>query len=732
MLRSGHLSLPPTIRLIVIGGEEALASDVVYWTEHHRGRIRLLNTYGPTEATIIVTAAELSALQDLSEGIPLGSSLPNTSVVVRHEGRRCEIGKIGQIVISGRNLARGYLKDPKATADQFRPAVDGPAGEREYWTGDLATPIAKGQLTFRGRADRLVKLHGYRTQLEEVEQAVCTHPSVAASAVLLRDDRRGGHQLVAYCVLDQKSGPLPFQPEPLNVGELRRHLRNRLPEYMVPSEFAFLDSFILNTSGKVDHTKLPEIGHLDRKRRRLPDYQAPKEGLETVLGAIWCEVLDLDVNELSVEDPFEYIGGNSLYGIEIRYKAQQRGVLFKAADMHLRQTVRGLAICCESSDGGLSRARHTLLDYVRYAKGVGTVLVRHTFESFDLGRRSNERRLCRIVGRFYDALPDQKDIIYMFFTRNLLHWVKASLAFVPDWSNIVLIGADLADDEVRWVKQRINRPFLHIDGPVELETIWDVLFQINRRHFGWLDVDCFIMNPSIFSELTIIGQDQAINCLWTHAACGPTKRPFNVFETYCGFVNIDVIRALDADGVLPRPSARMATLQQAKLLKNLIPGDSASRGYLNNVSGSAFAHRLLMFEFAPLILFQLVANASGYKLNRVRLFTELDTFNPYNYYSDEAIHVFPCIRQMDSIEWTGIDQRRRLACDYVLLTHQLGDLPEMYMARKKFLESKWDAVNVRAGEMKGLIREYLSARNVTEKTLTRPEFSWLAEDVAAS
>ncbi|HSR70510.1 MAG TPA: non-ribosomal peptide synthetase [Acidobacteriota bacterium] len=727
MLSSEGLSFPDSVGWIVLGGEEALAAHLRYWIEQGASHLRILNTYGPTEGTIIATSRELlHSGVSCEEGIPLGESLPATSVALYQGHEPCPPGQSGEIHISGLGVARGYLNSPGLTGGRFIPDAGSGEGERAYRSGDLAQVSDTGEMLFRGRADNQVKLRGHRIQLEEVENALRRHPAIESCAVMMKDDRSGGKHLIAYAVLAREQHSLPFENNPVSVMALKEHLRERLPETMIPRDFSFLEKFILTPAGKVDRSKLPEIGHWDLRRRKLPDFQKAKEGVETRLLEIWCDVLDLDTKEVSVEDPFEYLGGNSLYSIQVRYKAQEAGLLFKASDLHLRQTIRGLARCCRSASGVLSRARHALVDYFNYARGLGRVMLRGASRSLDLDRRRQESRYRRMLEEFYQGLENRRDVFYLFFTPDMLHWLWTTLQFVPRDCNLVLIGSGLRDDELAWVKERIERPFLHLPEEIDLDMIWDILFAVNKRNFGWLDVDCLVMNPSLFKEMASIKDDEAINCMWTHAACGPTKRPFHVLETYFLFFNIKAIEDLRRRGVLPRPSATTANLRQIEVLKRLIPAEEGRWDeFGSKLGGGAFAHRLLDFTFAPLILFQLLANASGYRLNRVRFFTEIDTFNPFNYYSDEAIHVFPSIRHFERRTWDTRDQQFRLATDYLLMNWMFDELPPSYQQRKEFLDGKLHILDFDIAQAPLMLRRYLSSRGVSERTFRLPAMGWM-------
>ena len=713
------------MRWVVIGGEAAAAADVAHWVEHYRHRVQLLNTYGPTEATIITTQLELMARGTVDGDVPLGECLPNMSIALRTaDGSASGRGETGEIHISGAGVARGYLHAPRLTADRFVPDADAMTADGRIAHGDLAVRTARGELLFKGRNDHQIKLNGHRIQLEEVEGALLSHYAIGACAVLLRDNRIGGKQLIAYCVLKTPQTSLPFEMAPLSVMELRAYLRDLLPDVMIPAEFCFLEKFILTANGKIDRTKLPEMGHFDWRRRRLPPHEYPKPGLETTLGQIWCDVLDLDAKELGANDPFEYLGGNSLYSIQVRFKAQQAGLLFKAGDMHFRQTIRGLAACCEVSNDRWKRVRHTLLDHAKSFEAVGTVLKREAERRLDVRRVMRDRRRRLTVAEFYKGLANKDDVIYIYFTTHLLHWLWMTMKFVPPQTNVVLIGAGLTSDEIAWVKRRIDRPFLHLEQGLPVDVILDTLFEVNTRNFGWLDPDTFIMNPWLFTEMRQLTPDAGIDCLWTHAACGPTKRPFHVLETYFLFFNMSVIERLRRDGLMARPSATTASLSQARAIHSLIPADDGTESGRYSYS---FAHRLLTFDFARLVLFQLLCNAKGFRLNRVRFYTELDTFNPYNYYSDEVIHVFPSIRHFAGLDPASDDQQHRLAADLLLMTSMQHELPSGYAARCEFIKDKlYQGIGLIAPEtMRAMIVEYLVERGVTDKTLGREEFRWL-------
>ncbi|MFD0408135.1 amino acid adenylation domain-containing protein [Kitasatospora sp. NPDC127116] len=282
---------PEALRLVVIGGSEARADTVARWRRRHGDAVRLLNTYGPTEATVIVTAAELTAA-DTERRPSLGRPLPGVGLHVLDErGGLLPRGAEGELYIGGSGLARGYLGQPDLTATAFVP--DPFLGGVMYRTGDRARWRADGRLEFLGRGDAQLKLRGYRIEPAEIESALTAHPAVAQAAVLVRDGRR----LLAYAV------PCPgAEPGP---AELREHLALRLPAYMVPDTVLTLARLPLTPNGKPDLAALPDPGPAAGA-----GYVAPRTDAEQLVTDLWQEVLG--VPRVGVFDDFLALGGDSL------------------------------------------------------------------------------------------------------------------------------------------------------------------------------------------------------------------------------------------------------------------------------------------------------------------------------------------------------------------------------------------------------------------------------------
>ncbi|MDC0747078.1 non-ribosomal peptide synthetase [Polyangium mundeleinium] len=286
----------PALRLLNLGGETCGPSLARAWASPGR---RLVNSYGPTEATIWSTAAWI---QDPHEPSLIGRPIANTQVyILDRRGRLAPIGVPGELCLGGVGVARGYLNRPELTEERF---VHDPFREgRLYRTGDLARYREDGTIEFLGRIDRQVKIRGFRVELGEIEAALSAHPGVQDAVVVVREDRPGDTRLVAYVV--------PKMPGV--EAELRPYLASRLPDFMVPSGFVPLSALPLGAHGKLDLRALPDPSSMLPERTN--GLVSPRGPTEATVARIWREVLR--VGEISVHDDFFSLGGHSLLATQI-------------------------------------------------------------------------------------------------------------------------------------------------------------------------------------------------------------------------------------------------------------------------------------------------------------------------------------------------------------------------------------------------------------------------------
>jgi amino acid adenylation domain-containing protein len=330
-----NLALPESIRLVILGGEEARPDLAGAWQARFGERVRLLNTYGPTETTVVATTYELPkpSQEPRHFGVPIGRPIPGArTYILDVRGNPSPVGVPGELHIGGSGLAMGYLNRPDLTAASFVPDPFGTTpGARLYRTGDLARYLGDGTIEFLGRADRQVKLHGFRIEPGEVEAVLMSEVSVAQAAVIVREDRPGDRRLVAYVVAAPGASA--------NAAELRRLAKSRLPEHMVPSAVVELARLPLTPNGKLDSAALPAP---DGARQTEQTYVAPRTDLERRIAAIWCEVLG--IQSVGVADNFFDLGGHSMLVVRLhaRLSAEVGGEL-TVVDIFRLPTVAALA-----------------------------------------------------------------------------------------------------------------------------------------------------------------------------------------------------------------------------------------------------------------------------------------------------------------------------------------------------------------------------------------------------
>ncbi|MBM7773853.1 amino acid adenylation domain-containing protein [Actinokineospora baliensis] len=290
----------PDLRVVIAGGE-AFSSDLV--AKWARPGLRFINGYGPTETTVGATMAQCA--DDGVDPPPIGLPLPNyTAYVLDATMEPVPVGVAGELYIGGKGVTRGYLNRPELTEQRFvRDPFSAVPGARLYRTGDIARRRPDGNLQFLGRADDQVKIRGLRVELGEIESTLAAHPAVAQAVVVVGADRTGDKQLVGYARLATPGAVTP--------ADLRLHMADRLPGFMVPPHLLVLESFPLNANGKVDRSRLPDPAEAGAGTGSTP----PRTVVETVLADIYADLLNLP--EVGVESSFFDLGGNSLQAMQL-------------------------------------------------------------------------------------------------------------------------------------------------------------------------------------------------------------------------------------------------------------------------------------------------------------------------------------------------------------------------------------------------------------------------------
>ncbi|MEH2430772.1 MAG: amino acid adenylation domain-containing protein [Nostoc sp.] len=346
-----HVTLPPAVlavlpteslsalQTIICAGESCTDDIVKRWCNSQR---RFFNAYGPTEATVWSTVAEISTM---SEKPPIGRPIPNTQIYILDKHLQpLPIGIIGELYISGEGLAQGYLNRPELTTEKFVPnPFSDKKGARLYKTGDLARYRPDGNIEFLGRIDNQVKIRGFRIELSEIETVLSQHQSVQKAVVIVKENVSGDKHLVAYIVPNVETQNFS--------SLLRKFLKEKLPEYTIPKTFVMLDSLPLTASGKVDRLALTE---LDSPASGLIDktFIAPRTPTESSLAKIWAEVLNIE--RVGIYDNFFDLGGDSLLTVRLLKQIhKQFENELPLSSLFLNPTIESLATALSSKADSL-------------------------------------------------------------------------------------------------------------------------------------------------------------------------------------------------------------------------------------------------------------------------------------------------------------------------------------------------------------------------------------------
>ncbi|GAK55073.1 NcpA protein [Candidatus Vecturithrix granuli] len=332
MLASGWRN---TAELRALCGGEALPRDLA--AQLLNGVASLKNLYGPTETTIW---SSLHQVTSSDQTIPIGRPIGNTQFYILDASfTPTPVGVAGELYIGGAGLARGYFKRPDLTAEKFVPhPLSSVPGERLYKTGDQVRYLPDGNIEFLGRRDDQVKIRGFRIELGEIETALSEYPAIRQAVVVVQGDDLQSKRIAAYLVPQDNS---------VSIETLQGFLKEKLPDYMIPSVFVFLDALPLTPNGKIDRRALPSPG--SERPRLQAQYVAPRTPVEDLLIGIWSDLLELE--HIGIHDDFFQSGGHSLLGTQLISRISQTfGIHLPLRVLFDRPTVAGLAELIANND----------------------------------------------------------------------------------------------------------------------------------------------------------------------------------------------------------------------------------------------------------------------------------------------------------------------------------------------------------------------------------------------
>ncbi|NEP03802.1 MAG: amino acid adenylation domain-containing protein [Okeania sp. SIO4D6] len=332
-------------RALMIGGEALPLKTVSFWL-NNAPETKIINEYGPTETVVGCCVYQVKPEESDQEIVPIGRPIANTQLYILDSNNQpVPIAVPGELHIGGAGLARGYLNRRELTQQKFIPnPFSNEPGSRLYKTGDLARYLPDGNIEFIGRIDNQVKIRGFRIELGEIEAVLAQHSLVREVVVIAREDIPGDKRLVAYLTTNDPK---------TTINDLRSFLKTKLPEYMIPAAFVFLESMPLTPNGKVNRRALPIPDPSSLLRES--SFVAPRDSVELQLAQIWSDILG--VSPIGVQDNFFELGGHSLLAVRLMAEIEKRfGKNLSLAALFQGATVERLAILvCQSGDAETPR-----------------------------------------------------------------------------------------------------------------------------------------------------------------------------------------------------------------------------------------------------------------------------------------------------------------------------------------------------------------------------------------
>ncbi|MFJ2264643.1 amino acid adenylation domain-containing protein, partial [Streptomyces sp. NPDC087844] len=449
---------------LVTAGERLDAATAMAWGAHHR----LLNAYGPTEATVCVSIATVDP--DSQGAPPIGVPIDNTRTYVLDERLNpVPVGVAGELYIAGTGVARGYGGLPVLTAEHFVPDPYVGDGSRMYRSGDRARWLADGTLDFLGRADDQVKVRGFRIEPGEIEAVLAAHPQIRTAVVTAHGDTED-RRLVAYLVPADQTEGIPA------VSDVRDHVQRTLPAFMVPAVFVELAALPLTANGKVDRAALPTPDAAARVGS-AEAYVEPRTDVERDLAGVWAQVLG--VARVGVEDNFFELGGDSISSIRVVARARELGVHVTVAQLFDHQTVAGLASVASGesatdAEQGLVVGDFPLTPIQRWFLGRELSEPWHFNQStvLEITDRVDPELLREALG----ALVGHHDVLRSRFVQEDGEWIGRVPAAVESADLLTVIDASAADVDDEFLEARATEVQAGLglsDGPLVRAALVD-------------------------------------------------------------------------------------------------------------------------------------------------------------------------------------------------------------------------------------------------------------------
>jgi surfactin family lipopeptide synthetase A len=435
-----------SLKLIYLGGE--ILSDALVSSIHDKSTASLFNCYGPTEATVQVTEGQIF------NEITIGKPSQNTQIFILENDSLCGIGVPGELCIAGNGLARGYLNQPELTKEKF---TENPFGVgRIYHTGDLARWLPNGTIDYLGRIDRQVKLHGYRIELAEIENAMNAFKEVLNCVVTLRKSDESESLNVYYVSKNE-----------IAISEIQKKLKERLPLYMIPQFFMQLETLPITNNGKIDVEALPEISISSTQ-----EYVAPESEIELIISNIFESILNIE--KIGMRDNFFELGGDSIKAMRIRAKLRDLGF-----DLPIQDIMEGLTI-----EQLIHRIKtfSTEESQELISGGIEKTPIIRMFDSWNLKKPSHFNQAIMLKVDGISEIEIKKALREIVFHHDMLRMTyKNNQILIPEKSNsenfefesFNLKGSQNLEKEIECITNRVQSSFDLANGPLFKGILFD-------------------------------------------------------------------------------------------------------------------------------------------------------------------------------------------------------------------------------------------------------------------